>query len=51
MTPQQIPSLDAIARLLDRLDARVGEPCTVSGCSHTSHPPAADEGPLLPLAA
>jgi hypothetical protein len=51
MTPQQTVSLDAIAMLLDRLDPHPGEPCTVAGCRHVEHPPAAGAAPVLPLAA
>jgi hypothetical protein len=45
------PSLDDIARLLDRLDPRPAGTCRVPGCRHDAHETGAARSAQVPLAA
>ncbi len=48
---REVVDMDHVAALLDRLEWRLDEPCSVVGCSHDGGSCVTDGEPVLPEAA
>lgn len=48
---REVVDMDHVAALLDRLEWRLDEPCSVVGCSHDGGSCVTDREPVLPEAA